>query len=178
MVPAMDLYQPEPWHDFFLATAGAAAALTGLLSVAISLHLRYVATDPQYRGMARGSLIGLVMALVLSLAALIHQPSGWLGVELVAVGVAYAPFGGAIQMLERRRKGVPVPLPTVLRAAGGYVLALVGVLGGLSVGFRAGPGLFVIALILIAIVLWNLWNAWVLLMGVADEEIAAEANSR
>lgn len=174
----MDPYQPELWHDFFLATAGAAAALTGLLFVAISLHLRYVATDAQYRGMARGSLVGLVMALVLSLAALIHQPSGWLGVELVAVGVAYTPFGGAIQLLQRRRKGVSIPRLTVWRAAGGYALALIGVLGGLSVAFRAGPGLFIIALILVAIVLWNLWNAWVLLMGVADEEIAAETISR
>jgi hypothetical protein len=174
----MDPYQPEPWHDFFLATAGAAAALTGLLFVAISLHLRFVATDPQYRGMARGSLIGLVMALVLSLAALIHQPSGWLAVELVAVGIAYTPFGGVVQILERRRKGVPIPLTTVLRAAGGYLLAFIGFLGGLSVGFHAGPGLFVIAAILVAIVLWNLWNAWVLLMGVADEEIAAETATR
>jgi hypothetical protein len=81
-------------------------------------------------------------------------------------------------MLERRRKGVPIPLSTVLRAAGGYLLAFVGVLGGLSVVFRAGPGLFVIASILVAIVLWNLWNAWVLLMGVADEEIAAETVTR
>ncbi len=43
--------------------------------------------------------------------------------------------------------------------------------GGLSVALRAGPGLFIVAFILVAVLLWNLWDAWVLLMGVADEEI-------
>jgi len=30
-------------------------------------------------------------------------------------------------------------------------------------------------LILVAVLLWNLWDAWVRLMGVADEEIAKGA---
>jgi hypothetical protein len=51
-------------------------------------------------------------------------------------------------------------------------MALVGVVGGISVAVQAGPGLFVVAFIVVAILLWNLWDAWVLLMGVADEEIA------
>ena len=67
----MDPYQQEPWHDYLLATAGAAAALAGLLFVAISLHIRSIATDPIYRGMSRSGLIGLVNVLVLSLVALV-----------------------------------------------------------------------------------------------------------
>jgi hypothetical protein len=73
---------------------------------------------------------------------------------------------------------VHTPGSTLLRAAAGYALAFVGFLGGLSIALRAGPGLFIVAFILMAIVLWTLWDAWILLMGVADEEIAAEAKSR
>ena len=166
----VDPYQPAQWHDFFLATAGAAAALTGLLFVAISLHIRYVATEPRYRALARGSLIGLVMVLVNSLVALIYQPPAWTGLELAGVSVAYIAISGAYQLASMRR--APVPRSSLLASGVGYVLALAGLVGGLSVTLEAGPGLFVVALILIAIVLWNLWDAWVLLLGVADEEIA------
>ncbi|HSS94637.1 MAG TPA: hypothetical protein VLR46_11695 [Candidatus Dormibacteraeota bacterium] len=168
----MNPYQADQWHDFFLATAGAAAALTGLLFVAISLHIRFVATDPIYRSMARGSLVGLVMVLVLSLVALIHQPSPWLGVELAVLGVAYLPLGGALQRTSMRSSRNASQRSTLVRVGVGYLLALIGVAGGLSVSFEVGPGLFIVAFIMIAILLWNLWDAWVLLMGVADEEIA------
>ena len=168
----MDPYQQDQWHDFFLATAGAAAALTGLLFVAISLHIRYVATDPTYRNMARGSLVGLVLVLVLSLVVLIHQPAVWLGVELTVVGIAYIPLGGALQLASIRSSGSSNRRSTLVRSGVGYLLALIGVFGGLSVVLRLGPGLFIVAFILVAVLLWNLWDAWVLLMGVADEEIA------
>jgi modulator of FtsH protease len=168
----MNPYQAEQWHDFFLATAGAAAALTGLLFVAISLHIQYVATNPIYRSMARGSLVGLVMVLVLSLVALVHQPSAWLGVELTVLGIAYLPLGGALQKASMRSRANTSQRSTVVRAGVGSLLALIGVAGGLSVSFEVGPGLFIVASIMVAILLWNLWDAWVLLMGVADEEIA------
>jgi hypothetical protein len=65
---------------------------------------------------------------------------------------------------------------TLVRSGIGQLLALVGVVGGLGLVFQAGPGLYAVAFISIVIVVWNLWNAWVLLMGVADEEIAVEAH--
>lgn len=33
-------YDPETWHDLFIAAAGAAAALSGLIFVAVSINLR------------------------------------------------------------------------------------------------------------------------------------------
>lgn len=174
----MEAYQPEPWHDFFLASSGAAAALAGLLFVALSLHLRYVATDTRYRDMARGSLIGLVMALVLSLLVLVHQPVLWLGVESVAAGAAYLAIVGGQQLIWLRRPEKDVPRESLVRSLGGYALALLGVAAGAGLPFGIGPGLYIIALIVVAIVLWSLWNAWVLVMGVADEEIEAETKPR
>ena len=32
-------YDPEMWHEFFVAAAGAAAALSGLIFVAVSINL-------------------------------------------------------------------------------------------------------------------------------------------
>jgi hypothetical protein len=36
---AGDIYRPEEWHDFFVMLGGAAAVLTGLVFVALSLNL-------------------------------------------------------------------------------------------------------------------------------------------
>ncbi|HEX2746304.1 MAG TPA: hypothetical protein VHN16_18150 [Streptosporangiaceae bacterium] len=38
-------YNPETWHDFFIAAAGAAAALSGLIFVAVSINLRDILTE-------------------------------------------------------------------------------------------------------------------------------------
>lgn len=167
-------FEQEAWHDFFLATSGASAALAGLLFVAISLHIRYIATDPVYRGTSRGSVIGLVNVLVLSLVALVQQPSAWLGVELVVIGAGYIAVGSTYHLVSIRRSGWNVSRAALQRPVLGYLLAAAGVVGGLSIGFRAGPGLYLLALILVVVLVWSLWDAWLLLMGVADEEIAAE----
>jgi hypothetical protein len=172
----MDAYAPESWHDFFLATAGASAALTGLLFVALSLHIRYIAANRRYRNMARGSLIGLVMVLILSLIALVREPTWLTGVELAGISVLYLVLEGGYQLSTFRRARWKVARATVVGSGIGQLLALVGIVGGLGLVFKAGPGLYAVAFISIVIVLWNLWDAWVLLMGVADEEIQLEAH--
>ena len=171
MTVVVDPYQPQLWHDFFLAIAGAAAALAGLLFVAMSLHLRYIATEPVYRDTARGSLIGLVLALVLSLLVLLPQPAPWLAFETGFAALAYLAGFGAYQLITMRR-GVRIPTESVLRSIGAYALTVVGLASALGQVFRLGPGLYVLAVIVVTIVVWSLWNAWVLVMGVADEEIA------
>lgn len=43
----MTAYQPALWHDLFVAMAGAAAALAGLIFVAVSINLEQIL---KYRG--------------------------------------------------------------------------------------------------------------------------------
>src|SRR5438105_15690182 len=58
------------WHDFYVMLGAAAAAITGLIVVAMSLHLRAIARNVVDRGLARGSLIALVAIVILSGVAL------------------------------------------------------------------------------------------------------------
>ena len=173
----MSPYQAEPWHDFFLATAGAGAALAGLLFVALSLHMRYIATSTVYRDMARGSVIGLVMALILSLLVLVHQPLTWLALENIVAGAAYIVFVGGQQVVSLRKQRWRIPGESATRSVGAYALAAIGVAAGIGLAVQAGPGLYAVGAIVVAIILWSLWNAWTLVMGVADEEIEAESRS-
>lgn len=170
----MDPFQSEPWHDYFVATSGASAALAGLLFVAISLHVRYIATDREYRSISRGSLIGLVNVLVLSLVPLVAQPARLLGLELAGIGVVSIAVGGGHQLAVMRTRGWQVPGSSLWRSGFGYLLSIGGVFAGLSIVFEVGPGLYILAFLVVVVLLWSLWDAWILLMGVADEEMAAE----
>ena len=53
-------YSPLVWHDFFVGTIGASAALTGLLFVAISINLEQILKYPQLPGRAAVTLGVLV----------------------------------------------------------------------------------------------------------------------
>jgi phage shock protein PspC (stress-responsive transcriptional regulator) len=173
----MYAYQTEQWHDFFLATAGAAAALTGLLFVALSLHIRYIVTDPIYRPMARGNLGALVMVLMLSLLALARQPALWLGVEVAAACLLYLVVAGGHQLYSLQRKRWRLTRSGLIRSGTGYVLTIAGVINGLGLAFGTGPGLYLLAVLILLTTLWTLWDAWNLLVGVADEEIAKSSVS-
>lgn len=170
----MDQYSPGAWHDFFVASAGAAAALTGLLFVGLSLHIRFIASSSLHRNTARGSLVGLVLVLVVSLLLLGRQPTAWAGVELAFVSLFYIVVNGGYQLRMYRLANWSIPRASLVRASLGYVLAAIGLAGGISLVTETGPGLYVIALQVIAIVVWNLRNAWFLLLGVADQDLARQ----
>jgi hypothetical protein len=82
----MDLL--TPWSQYFVAEAGAAAALTGLLFVALSFNLERIATDQTWLRRAGTGLIYLAQPVVVSLVALFptetDTPVAW---TLAAAGV-------------------------------------------------------------------------------------------
>src|SRR6266498_5943032 len=55
---ALDIYRPDQWHDFFITVGGGAAALTGLVFVAMSLNVAVIAQDATHRYRAIGTLTG------------------------------------------------------------------------------------------------------------------------
>ena len=64
------------WHDFYLATAGGAAALLGLLFVAVSLNLDDIAHAQRLdlRVLAEQSFSNFLFALVVALFLLVPTP--------------------------------------------------------------------------------------------------------
>src|ERR1700733_8369993 len=62
-------YDISQWHDLFIAEAGAAAALAGLLFVAVSINLKQILALPSLPARAAAVLATLIVALVVSTLA-------------------------------------------------------------------------------------------------------------
>ena len=164
-------YSPEGWGDLFLASAGATAALSGLIFVGLSVNIRTV-LDTEKRegqnfltGRALEALAALLIVLVISLVALTPGIPRWALVTFIAVcglGSATSP----IRALLASRQQAAIDLPLVLRLVTAAGLTVTLLLAGVTLATGHGGGLywlpvaFVLAIVIAAI------NAWVLLVEV------------
>jgi modulator of FtsH protease len=155
-------YDIDEWSDLFVATAGASAALTGLVFVAVSINLENVLAAEGLPERALATLTLLLAPLVVSILALMPQSSTALGAELLAVGLATvaAAFAFTRRSLppEARRSWVLGRLGTALLGTVPYVVA------GATLLAEAGGGLYWAAGGVVAGVLGGVINAWVLLV--------------
>jgi modulator of FtsH protease len=156
-------YTAAAWSDLFVASAGASAALTGLLFVAVSVNIQDILKNPGLPNRALQTLLLLLGALVVSIAGLVPgQSSTALGAELLVCALG---FGGwvlvlAARMLEHTRQ--------YLRPLFHFGLVLPGTLpalvGAISLLAHAGGGLYWVAGGVVGEVLVASINAWVLLV--------------
>jgi hypothetical protein len=162
----MTSLDPSAWHDFFVGSMGASAALTGLLFVAISINLQQILKYPNLPGRAAGSLGVLVCALVVACCALApHQSHVALGTEIAVAGGVVAVQAVWVTLRNRIEDGdtyawkierlVTLLLPGSLFLAGGLSLIAAGG-GGLYWVFAATALAFIVSAL----------NAWVLLVEV------------
>jgi modulator of FtsH protease len=148
------LGDPAAWSDFAVATAGAAAALAGLLFVALSINISSVVGSPHTTARAASALVLLASPVFLALAVLVPWGATVLGVVLVVLAVAVG--AGLAVMLPRPIPEVPLAawllatvLPPVVLVVGTLLAGvglLAGGLGGLvwlapAIGFALGGGL-------------------------------------
>lgn len=75
------------WHDFFLMVGGGAAALAGLVFVAMSINLKIIIQDSTHKNRAIGTLVGYTGVFMICAFALVVQPTSWLGVEWFIISV-------------------------------------------------------------------------------------------
>lgn len=154
----------ESSHEFFVAGAGAGAALAGLIIVAMTVSIDTMLALPGLTSRAATAIGLLVATTIISLAGLIDQPAWAFGVEALLIGLAAAAL--AIDSMIR-----------VVRGRGEFSLA--GALFKTAIGVLPA-GLFVVGAVcalcgsetaavwigigsLVAIVV-SVLNAWVLLV--------------
>ncbi|GLZ46393.1 hypothetical protein Acsp06_25780 [Actinomycetospora sp. NBRC 106375] len=158
-------YDAEPWSDFAAGMAGAAAALAGLLFVAVSINIRTILTGTGIAGRAALALILLALPVFLSLALLIPgQPDVALAIELLVISAVTVPSLGYLARPSAHAAEQPVSswiatnvIPSAV-AALAPVVAAVGLLTGSLGGLYWLPAAVALALV------GGLVNAWALLV--------------
>ena len=163
---ATDIYKPAEWQNFFVATGAGAAALAGLVFVAMSINLDVVAQDATHRGRAINMLSGFIAGFMICTLALMggqsHQAVGteWLVVATVAAVIYVHNYVRAARRggrkAELRPDRLAVGVTCYVAQIGGAVVLILGYVAGLYV---AAVGLVSSFAVLIS-------GAWLLLVAV------------
>lgn len=164
-------YDPTTWHDFYVMSGGAAAALAGLLFVGMSLHAREIMADRFFSNRAVGTLTSLASQLLISGAVLIPgQPVSLIGAEVEAAALFFVIYT-IRQMLTRGSDAPPVASTwthRILERAGGSLWIVLFNAAGLSLLFRVGGGFYILAAVMFFMFAWNIYIAWILITEVSE----------
>jgi hypothetical protein len=160
---AMAAASSEPWHDLFVGVSGAAAVLTGLLFVSLSINVRQILDRPWLPRRAGLTLVLLFEALVIAILGLVPgQSPTVLAVELLCVGVAAWLFATAVFTV--RRPPIDQRQPIVVNAVVAQLATLPVIAAGASLLAGSGGGLYWLVPALILLLSVGVIYAWVLLI--------------
>jgi modulator of FtsH protease len=157
-------YEPERWSDLFVASAGASAALAGLVFVAVSINVERIL---QFQGLPERALCTVLLLLGVVIVSIFgcvpDQSADTLGVELLVTGLLLTAAVTALtrKSLAQRGQTEQHVLSAVLTTGPG---TLAYVIGGISLIAGSGGGLYWILGGIVGAIIGGVVNAWVLLV--------------
>jgi hypothetical protein len=167
------MYQPALWHDYFVVVGGGAAALTGLVFVAMTLHIEEITNNPVHRHRARTILTGFTAVFIRCALVLMGGQNGQaVAIELIAVLVIVEVilYNSIRQAASNADRGV------LLRTLGSFACLVLEQIGALILFFGNPAGLYVVGVGMMSSFIFMVTGAWLLLVGVGAQE-AARAGS-
>lgn len=166
----MNAYDVAAWENLYAMVGGAAAALTGLLFVAMSMHSRAIMAHPLHRTRAVGTLLSLVTQLFVAGTVLIPQSVTALGVEVeVAAVVSFVQaVRGVGVTLQSSRGEMRSSTRTTLEGIGAAIWIFLFVASGISLIAKVGGGLYLLTAVMPFMFGWNVYVAWVLITEISD----------
>ena len=161
----MHAYSTAEWDSLFLAEAGASAALAGLLFVALSINLERILKGAGLPGRAGEAIMLLLAVLVVATWALVPgQSSTVLGAELLGSGLAVWLIVVGIHVQAVRGHVAPSRSLLIRRIVLAQAAILPLMIGGVSLLFGAGGGLYWLVPGILLCLLVAVLDAWVLLV--------------
>jgi hypothetical protein len=144
---------PAAWQNFYVMMGGANAALTGLVFVALSIHLREILDHPLLRPRAVIALTVLTTQIVIAAIVLVPQSSQLIGFEIFLVNAAF------LTVDLRNRVALTISRARLLS----LLIRAVYIYSAVSLMLRVGGGFYVLALIVVVTLGRTMSSAWALL---------------
>src|SRR6201996_6089334 len=151
---------PEQWNNFFVMVGGGAAALLGLIFVAMSINHEIILRNTTHKNRAVNMLTGFTAIFMASILALIGgQSLEMLGLEwFILWGVATVIFiRGYVIAIRSGMSAIGLNMP---RLAGGTLCYLAGVISALFLMLGYGSGLYIAAIAIIILFTFLISGAW------------------
>jgi hypothetical protein len=164
--------EAHAWEAFYVMAGGAAAVLTGLVFVAVTLHVRPIIGNVLHRDRAWSSVAILASQLIIAMAVLVPvHPLRLLGIEILVIAAFWVirtirvtrDLSPAMRRLERPSVSWQVEWPFWIT----WVVALVGS-GVALAGENGDVGFPLLALAMVGMFSFAIWSAWVLVSEVSD----------
>jgi hypothetical protein len=160
---------PEQWNNFFVMVGGGAAALAGLIFVAMSINHEIIIRNTTHKNRAINMLTGFTAVFMASSFALIgNQGLEVVGIEwLVLWFIATAIFiRGYVIAIRSDMSSIGLNAP---RLAGGTMCYLAGVIGAVFLILGHSSGLYIAAIAMIVLFAFLISGAWLLMIGIYED---------
>jgi hypothetical protein len=160
---------PEQWSNFFVMVGSGAAALAGLIFVAMSINHQIIIQNTTHKNRAINMLSGFTAIFMASGLALIGNQSltplgfEWLVLWLIATVIFIRGYVVAI------RSGMSYIGLNVPRLAGGTICYLAEVIGAIFLILGYSSGLYVAAVGVIVLFAFLISGAWLLMIGIYED---------
>jgi hypothetical protein len=153
---------PAAWQNFYIMIGTANAAITGLLFVALSMHLKEILSHPIYKPRAIVVLVILTTQIIISAIALAPQPREAMGWEILILNLAFLALNVRYRAPARITPGSALTI--AFRVI--YLLASVSLITGV------GGGFYILGGILTLTVVRSISNCWTLLTALEGDSSA------
>ena len=161
----------DQWNNFFLMVGGGAAALAGLVFIAMSINLAIITRDATHKNRAVATLTGFTAVFMICALALIgNQNYQWIGIEWLVVTLV--PTITYIRVYFRAteigRSSVGLSIGRFIAGTACYVAQIIGSVL-LILGYVVG--LYVASAAMVLSFAFFISGAWLLVTGIREDQV-------
>lgn len=159
----------EQWDNFFVMVGGGAAALAGLIFVAMSINHEIIIRNTTHKNRAINMLTGFTAIFMASGVALMRNRYPevlgyeWLALWLIATVIFVRGYVIAI------RSGMSFIGLNTPRLAGGTICYLAEVISAIFLILGYSSGLYIAAIGIIVLFAFLISGAWLLMIGIYED---------